>query len=200
MPSAPLLFGYYHANGPELLRSPLARIVIDDGRRFLERSPVQYDIITLDPPPPVEAAGSSLLYSREFYTIVKKRLGPRGILQQWLPRGDAATLSSVAKALRASFPHVRVFRGVEGGGFHFLASMTPIPVTPASVLAGRLPPDAIADLLEWGPASTAEQQFSLVLKGELPLETLIAVAPDVPALQDDRPINEYFFLRRMLQP
>ncbi len=202
VPSVPLLFGYYHANGPELLRSPLARVVIDDGRRFLERSRVQYDVITLDPPPPVEAAGSSLLYSREFYTIVKKRLRPGGILQQWLPEGDTgdtATLSSVAKALRTSFPHVRVFRSVEGWGFHFLASMKPIPVTPGAVLAGRLPPDAIADLLEWGPASTAEQQFSLVLKGELPLETLIAVAPHVPALQDDRPINEYFFLRRMLR-
>ncbi len=203
VPSVPLLFGYYHANGPELLRSPLARVVIDDGRRFLERSRVQYDVITLDPPPPVEAAGSSLLYSREFYTIVKRRLRPRGVLQQWLPEGDTgdtATLSSVAKALRTSFPHVRVFRSIEGWGFHFLSSMNPIPVTPGSVLASRLPPDAIADLLEWGPALTAEQQFSLVLERELPLETLIAVAPDVPALQDDRPINEYFFLRRMLQP
>jgi hypothetical protein len=26
----------------------------------------QYDVITIDPPPPVEAAGTSMLYSKEF--------------------------------------------------------------------------------------------------------------------------------------
>ena len=85
VPSVPALFSYFHDDGSELLKSPLGRIIIDDGRRFLERSPDQFDVITLDPPPPVEAAGSSLLYSREFYAVLKKRLRPGGILQQWLP-------------------------------------------------------------------------------------------------------------------
>ncbi len=84
-------------------------------------------------------------------------------------------------------------------GFHFLASMKPIPITSHSVLASRLPSGAVTDLLEWGPASTAEQQFKMVLEREPPLEALIAVAPNVPAVRDDRPINEYFFLRRMLR-
>ena len=42
-------------------------MVIDDGRRFLRRSETKFDLITINPPPQVEAAGSSLLYSREFY-------------------------------------------------------------------------------------------------------------------------------------
>ena len=42
-------------------------VVVDDGRRFLDRTVEQYDVVVIDPPPPVEAAGSSLLYSREFY-------------------------------------------------------------------------------------------------------------------------------------
>jgi predicted membrane-bound spermidine synthase len=198
VPSVPSLFGYYHPDGPRLLRSPLARIVIDDGRRFLERSTEQYDLITVDPPPPVEAAGSSLLYTKEFYLLAKKRLRPGGILQQWLPGGEPAVKTSIARALQESFPYVRVFQSVEGWGYHFLASMRPIPVTPASVLAGRLPPSAVQDLLEWGPYSTAEQQFSAVLARELPLEAIIASAPFVPALRDDRPLNEYFLLRRTL--
>ena len=64
IPSVPALFGYFHPDGPGLLASPRSRVVIDDGRRFLERSSEQFDVITIDPPPPVEAAGSSLLYSR----------------------------------------------------------------------------------------------------------------------------------------
>ncbi len=196
VPSIPALFAYYHGDGAELLRSPRARIVIDDGRRFLERSPEAFDVITIDPPPPVEAAGSSLLYSREFYSLVKRRLRPGGILQQWVPGGEWFLLSSVARALDDSFPFVRVFNSIEGWGFHFLASMRPLPPTPASVLAGRLPPGAVADLLEWGPARTAEDQFQAVLLREIPLVRLIAAAPGAPALEDDRPVNEYFLLRR----
>ena len=119
VPSVPSLFGYFHPDGPELLRSPGATVVIDDGRRFLERSPMTYDVITVDPPPPVEAAGSSLLYSVEWYALAKSRLRSNGILQQWLPYGDVATLTAATRALVESFPHVRVFNSFEGWGFHF---------------------------------------------------------------------------------
>ena len=132
VPSVPRLFGYYHADGPALLRSSLSHVVIDDGRRYLERTPRQYDVITIDPPPPVEAAGSSLLYSEEFYGIVKQRLRPGGILQQWLPGGDAVIRASVARALKESFPYVRAFHSIEGYGFHFLASTVPYRATPPS--------------------------------------------------------------------
>ena len=200
VPSVPVVFGYFHPDGPELVKSPLARIVVDDGRRFLEGSTELYDVITLDPPPPVGAPTSSLLYSREFDEIAKKHLTPDGILQVWVPGGDAPTKASIAKALKDSFPHVRAFQSIEAhtdlsGGLHFLASREPLTIANGSVLAGRLPASAALDLVEWGPASTAEDQFSSLLRGEVPIDTLIAAASRVPTLTDNQPINEYFFLR-----
>ena len=195
VPSVPRVFGFFHADGPELLRSPLSHIVIDDGRRYLERTTAQYDVITIDPPPPVEAAGSSLLYSREFYAIISRRLRPQGILQQWLPAGDAVVHASVARALKESFDYIRVFRPVEGDGLHFLASNDPLPDRTAAELAQRIPPAAATDLLEWGPEPTPELEFANVLKKEISLDQLIAEAPQAPALQDDRPENEYYILR-----
>ncbi|MGC2185734.1 MAG: hypothetical protein WA637_20875 [Terriglobales bacterium] len=200
VPSVPRVFGYFHADGPALLRSPLSHVVIDDGRRYLERTPAQYDVITIDPPPPVQAAGSSLLYSKEFYAIIRRRLHPGGILQQWLPGGDAVVRASVARALKESFPHVRVFHSVEGWGYHFLASASPLPNPTAAELAQRLPAKAASDLLEWGPETTAEGQFSRVLKNEISLDDLIAHVPTAPALQDDRPVNEYYVLRHRKGP
>lgn len=202
VPSVPAVFGYYHADGPALLRSPRARVVIDDGRRFLTRSPVRYDVIAVDPPLPVEAAGSSLLYSREFNVVVKQRLAPDGILQQWLPPGTEWTIAiSVAKALTVTFPHVRVFLlGTQDpthfGGALFLASAAPIQEAPASVLAARLTARARADLLEWEPRSTVVAEIESYLRRELPAKMLVAGTPDVPALEDDRPVNEYFLIRR----
>ena len=195
VPSVPRVFGYFHADGPELLRSPLSRVIIDDGRRYLERTSQQYDVITIDPPPPVQAAGSSLLYSKEFNAIISRRLRPGGILQQWLPGGDAVVRAAVARALKESFPHVRLFHSVEGWGYHFLASDRPLPNPTAAELAHRLPAKAASDLLEWGPETTTERQFAEVLEKEIPLDELIAQAPTVPALQDDHPVNEYYVMR-----
>ncbi len=201
VPSVPELVTFFHPNAEPLMRSSLSDVVIDDGRFFLERSSKQYDVITIDPPPPVEAAGSSLLYSKEFYSIVKRHLRADGILQQWFPGGSRAVTASVARALGESFPYVRAFNSVEGWGIHFLASMTPIPDLSAFVLARKLPPDAARDLMEWGPASSSPQeQFQIVLGHELSLADVIGRDPDVPSLQDDLPVNEYFILRRLHDP
>jgi spermidine synthase len=199
VPSVPKLFGYFHSDGPELLKSPRSHVVIDDGRRFLERSTEKYDVITLDPPPPVGAPTSSLLYSREFYSIVKKHLRPGALVQVWLPGKDPGTHAAVAKALSDSFPYVRAFEsleGQEGQGFHFLASAdAAIPEMSASQLASRLPVRAAADFVEWGPYKTAEDMFAAFLRGERPLASFVAEYPRVPPIDDDQPINEYFFLR-----
>ena len=196
VPSVPKVFGFYHPDGPELLRSPLSHLVIDDGRRYLERTTEQYDVITIDPPPPVEAAGSSLLYSKEFYAIISRRLRPGGILQQWLPGGDAVVHASVARALKESFPYVRVFHSVQEWGYHFLASDQPLPDRTAAELAARLPAGAARDFVEWGPEATPELQFADILQREFPLDQMIAEAPQAPALYDDRPQNEYNAIRR----
>jgi spermidine synthase len=200
VPSVPRLFWYFHSNAPEVVKLPQAHIVIDDGRRYLERTSQQFDLITIDPPPPVEAAGSSMLYSEEFYAAAKKRLRPGGILAQWLPDGDAQDFAAVARALKNSFPYVRVFRWGTRWGFHFLCSEQPLPNLTAGELANRLPPDAAIDLAEWAPPGRGDlavfSAFQSLLRSEVPLETLILLSPTTPALTDDRPINEYYVLRR----
>lgn len=199
VPSVPGLFAYFHDDGDTILRSPRARVVIDDGRRFLERSTGLFDVIVIDPPPPLEAAGSSLLYSREFQEAARRRLTPGGILQHWLPRGDARVSSAVLKAVLSSFPHVRTFASIEGWGVHILASGRPIPPAGADTLAARMPPDAVRDLLEWGPYETAEEQLAVVVDGEVTPERLVERDPTAPVLVDDRPLNEYFLVRRAVE-
>ena len=195
VPSVPKLFRYYHADADEVRKSPLAHTVIDDGRRFLERSPAKYDAIIVDPPPPVQTAGSSLLYSRDFYAVAKQRLVPGGILQQWLPEADAPTQAAAARAIKSSFAYVRVFPGIQGWGWHFLASDRPIPNRTAAELVARMPARAISDMLEWGPAATPEEQVNLLLSHESSTDAVIALSAATATLTDDRPINEFFLLR-----
>jgi spermidine synthase len=198
VPSIPALFGYFHSDAKQLLSSPLSKIVVDDGRRFLDGSNQSYDVIVVDPPPPPEATGSSLLYSREFDEVIKKHLPPDGIFQIWFPEQEAAnigTTASIAKALKQTFPYVRAFRSFDDSGIHFLASMEPLPSTSAGILASRVPHAAAADFREWTSGVTTEGLFSLVLAKERPIEMIIAQDPMTPALEDDQPINEYYKLR-----
>lgn len=198
VPSVPRTFGFFHEDGPALLQSPNAHLVIDDGRRYLERTSEQYDVITIDPPPPVSAAGSSLLYAREFYGTVRKRLRPGGILAQWFPEEqDVVDVASVTKALRDSFPYVRAFPSVEGSGIHFLASDRPIVPRSAEELVSHMPRSAIADMMEWEPQQKATSPFASMVEHEILLDSLTADAPLVPMLTDDRPVNEYFLLRSL---
>jgi len=94
---------------------------------------------------------------------------------------------------------VRGMVSVEGWGFHFLASMSPIPDFTPAELARRMPPSAVADLLEWGPGKTAEEDFALVLSQKVPLDDLVhSLAVNIQPLDDDRPVNEYYLLRSKL--
>lgn len=199
VPSVPKLFGYYHADGPELLRLPNAHVVIDDGRRFLERSSQQFDVIVVDPPPPISAPTSGLLYSEQFYNVIKPHLKPDGILQMWFPGGDAVTMAAVAKSVRASFPYVRAFESFSGFGIHFLCRMQPLPEVDGDDLARRLPARAAADLTEWNRDSTPADMLGDTLDGEKSLDSLISPQGRTLPITDGRPINEYFLVRQTVE-
>ena len=190
-------FPFFFEDAASVSARPNVHIVVDDGRRFLLRTPDNFDLVVLDPPPPVEAAGSSLLYSKEFYGAVKRRLRPGGILQQWLPgEAEPPIVQAVAQSLNESFPYVVSFRGLDGFGHHFLASMQPIPALDPARMAARMPPAAAADLVEWTPEDTPETVFAGVRSRQADFAALLPTGNRVTAITDDRPFNEYFLLRR----
>ena len=199
IPSVKLAFPYFFTDAQQLMKNPLGQIIVDDGRRYLKRTGEQYDIIVIDPPPPVEAAGSSLLYSKEFYALLKTRLSKHGILQQWFPGSEGETLYAVTRSIRDSFPYVKVFRSCMGWGFHFFASMEPFDVPDVSTFIARMPERARIDLLEWVENKNTSITYvvGIVLNFQIPIESISSADPSI-YISDDRPYNEYFFLRRFL--
>ncbi len=192
VPSVPRLFGFFHPDGPgRASETSGARIVVDDARRFLRRAGETFDVITIDAPPPANGAYTALLFSREFYALAKTRLAAGGILAQWIPGGvDPAVSGSMVDAVRAEFAHVRVFRSAAGWGFHVLASGAEIELPSDGELARRMPDAARRDLSEWGPMTLRR-----TLDGEVDLGPLHERLRSIPTLTDDRPFNEYFFVR-----
>jgi spermidine synthase len=195
VPSVRDSFTFFHADAPQVLGNPKGRIVIDDGRRYLKRIADKFDVIVIDPPPPVEAAGSSLLYSEEFYELAKRHLRPNGILQTWYPGGEAKIGRAVVRSLQRSFSNLRCFRSPGGAGMLILASMEPIdPLTPSQI-ARSMPSAAADDLLEWRDFETLPEYLAAVVSGEFEMEQ--ELDPDLRVrITDDHPYNEYFLLRR----
>jgi spermidine synthase len=195
VPSVRDAFGYYFSDANTVLRNPKGRITVDDGRRFLNRTDSTYDVITIDPPPPPEAAGSSLLYSKEFYELAKKHLKKGGILQQWFPSDDKSTLTAVARSLTNSFPYVKAFRSVEGWGVHFIASMSALETPTANEMVSRMPANARRDFTEWSSGEDPNKPAHLILMREIDMRSILSEDKTI-AITDDKPFNEYFFLRR----
>ena len=198
VPSVKDAFGFYHADAARVLNNPRGRIIIDDGRRYLQRTLEKFDIIVIDPPPPVEAAGSSLLYSEEFYGLAKQHLKTNGILQAWFPGEDIPIEQAIVRSLQESFPHVRCFHALlESGipGIHMLASMEPIQTFKPEQLAATMPIAAGDDLLEWSSSRDLPAYLSLVLSNEFPIKEALNPNPKI-RITDDHPYNEYFLLRR----
>lgn len=176
----------------------MQNIIVDDGRRFLKRSNEKFDLITLDPPPPVEAAGSSLLYTKEFTQVLKEHLNPDGILQHWFPNDEMKVLSAVAESLKENFKYVRVFQSSEGWGYHFICSDTPIEIPSMDEIKAKLSETVIADIKEGAePYDKAhpEAPFERIIEFEIPLADILK--EKMPAITDDRPINEYCVIRRI---
>lgn len=81
------------------------RLIADDGRHYLKISPQQYDVITADATHPA-AAESWVLYTQEYYELVKAKLTEKGVFAQWLPLHNMAPTDylAVLRTFRSVFP------------------------------------------------------------------------------------------------
>lgn len=101
----------FHSVNHNPQASPRFRAVLDDGRNFLQSTDQSFDVILSEPSNPW-LAGVASLYTKEFYTAVKKRLNPGGILAQWIqtyhfPPEDYAL---VTRTLLDVLPYGRLVR------------------------------------------------------------------------------------------
>jgi spermidine synthase len=92
-----------------VLDDPRVHLFFEDGRNRLLVRPDRYDVISIEITS-IWFAGAASLYSQQFYELVKARLEPGGVLQQWaqLHHTNRKNLASVLATVRTAFPHVMV--------------------------------------------------------------------------------------------
>jgi spermidine synthase len=187
-----------------VLGSPRADLIVTDGRNYAELTDRTYDLIVVDPPPPIESSGTSVLYSQEFYEAAARRLDPGGVMMEWMPYGQSVDeFRSHAGTFASVFPETLIAFGPLKNGVFMLGSTEPIAIDPANVRPVLARPGVLDDLMATpdNPADSTEAWASILDGvGWIEDDEVRAFADGAPILTDDRPRTEYFLLRRLFGP
>jgi spermidine synthase len=105
---------------------PRVSLVHSDGRAWLTEQPDgSFEVIIVDLPEPLEEGPASLLFTREMYEIVRRKLAPRGLMSVQSGSGNifGHLMADINRTLRAVFHRVFAYTAFVTGfmdlyGFH----------------------------------------------------------------------------------
>jgi spermidine synthase len=199
VPSVPEMFGYFFPDAARVLDEPNGRIIVADGRNFMDLSQGRYDIIVTDPPPPIYSSGASVISSLEYYQAGHARLTPGGVMMQWFPFGaSVAETQGHIGTFRAVYPHVTIAFGPGRHGMFMLGSDAPMTFTDAAIRSVLARPGVLADISSAAdsPAKTVDAWARLIPSIMWITDAKVdGFVGNGPLVTDDRPYSEYFFLR-----
>jgi spermidine synthase len=201
VPSVPKMFHWFYADADAVLADPNGEVIVTDGRNHVELTAERYDIIVTDPPPPIQSSGASVISSLEYYQAGHDRLNPGGVMVQWTPTGSSeAEFKAHVRTFHAVFPHMIMAAGPGGYGDYMIGSDEPIAFEPDVMreVLGR--PGILADISSAydSKESTVDGWIRRIERQVWMTDTEIdAFTGDGPLITDDRPLPEYFLLRRL---
>lgn len=205
-------FGYFHPSPDprHVLGRPGVRLHSDDGRNYLLAHPDRYDVITIDPAPPMHSAGTVNLYTREFFQLCKDRLTADGVFCLWVPPAAETEMKMVMRTYLAVFPDATAWGGWQAPGFYLTGGHRSFAQTPATLreLFTRMcaTPKVREDLAEW-QAPRGNERFPYadpryLAKYLYLLDTpgLARLVGDYPEISDDLPLTEFPLWRQVFDP
>ena len=129
----------FHQNS---FNDPRAELHFTDARKYLEESSDKFDVIIIDLADPLAEGPAYLLYTQEFYQIVKQRLGSQGIMSVQAESAgwhDSQNFVAIVNTLKSIFPvvcpyHVHIPSFTTVWGFACASeSLNPTNLTPEEV-------------------------------------------------------------------
>lgn len=204
VPSVPEMFQAYYGDAAKVLANPNGHLIIADGRNHVELTSRSYDLVMVDPPPPIRSSGTAVLYSREFYAAAKARLAPNGVMMEWMPYDQSVDeFRAHVRTFRDVFPNVTLALGTRPHGVFMLGSDGPVTLTDQGIREVLARPGVTEDLSSApdAPVKTADAWARLIptlvwLQGD----DVAKFGGSGPVITDDRPLTEYYQLRHLFGP
>ena len=199
-PTVPSRMPVFFPDADSFLHHPNGKVTISDGRNYVRLSRRRYDMIAVDPAPPIESAGSVVLYTREFLTEGRARLNPGGVFLLWVPYAlPMEDFKTHVRTFANVFPHARAMLGPGGHGVYLVGSDQPMEFGADQVKRVLGTPEAVADLGDSPEIGEIDGDgwVRVVRQAEWLADRQVRdfTGPG-PEITDDRPRSEYFFWRR----
>jgi spermidine synthase len=199
-PTVPSRMPVFFPDGERFLNHPKGRVIISDGRNYVRLSRETYDMIAVDPAPPIESAGSVVLYTREFLTEGKARLRPDGTFMLWIPYAlPMDDFKDHVRTFAGVFRHTSLVLSPGRHGVFMFGSDAPLEFTEANIRRVLGAPAALRDLNDVPdhPRTDADGWVDIIRRSQwLADDQLRAFVGPGPEITDDRPRSEYFLWRR----
>jgi spermidine synthase len=196
-PTVPSVMHWFYPNANKYLHSPLAHVIVSDGRNYVRLSDKRYDLITVDMPPPVWSAGAVVLMTQEFYQEASQRLTRGGVLSSFIPVENPSLEKLILRTFRSVFKYMRVVYAPRTFGAYVMGSQSPISLSRGALTSAFGTPAAKADLRavpDFGPHSTAAWVSMMRRNIWLTNGQVNRYTGAGPLLTDDHPLSEYFLL------
>lgn len=188
---------FFGKENNHVLRDPRARVVYDDARHYILIAPEKFDVITTDPIHPW-VKGTSTLYSKEYYELVKRHLNPGGVAAQWLPiyESDEETVKTELATFFSVFPNATVWSNyLNGDGYDLvlLGTADASPINPGA----SIDVDALQRRLDQPSYSTVSASLAGVEFHSAVdlLATYAGRAPDLAPMLANAQINDDLNMR-----
>jgi spermidine synthase len=101
---------YFKQLNFDVVHNPKVQIAIDDGRHYVLTTKERFDVVTSDPLDPW-VKGTAMLYTREFFALVKRHLNPEGVVTLWVPlyESNVEAVKSQLATFFEAFPNGLIF-------------------------------------------------------------------------------------------
>jgi spermidine synthase len=157
---------------PEMHRGsfddPRTELRHEDARAYLEKTKDRFDLITVDLVEPLEEGPARMLFTREFYALVRDRLTPGGTMtmQAGMTKlGELGFFTTIHRTLREVFPVVAAYQSFVscfGTPWGFIvASKTVDPARLGAQAVDKLVTERVKGTLEYWDGVTHQHAFSL---------------------------------------
>ena len=149
---------YFAEHNFDVVRNPKVRVHIDDARHFLQTTDEKFDAITSDPLDPW-VKGAAMLYSTEFFDLVKAHLNPGGVVTLFVQLYESNTeaVKSEIGTFFEAFPNGMIFANTYNGQGYDLVLLGQIEET-------RINLDAIEEKLkrpEYAPVAQSLREIGM---------------------------------------
>ncbi len=184
-------FPLFHKDADSIRATGRVKLVANDGRNQLLLSPKQYDVITVDPAPPIWSAGTVNLYSSEFFQLAKSRLTPGGVFCLWFPGGTEEEVRSVLRTFATVFPNGSVWSGPFGWGWYLLGNQHAIDWGRFDQHLAEFYQDPVvmADIVQWDQIVATPAKVKAMFMWTA--EEVLAASRQYPIVSDNHPFTEF---------